>query len=278
MSLSYHENKNQIHFEDIWIKTLHELMVLKNMVEFEGHNHTRQDSILESISQMIIQYNKVMSKLSVNIEYTRDIIEHTSSMVLDIQSNTEHTINEFNDQEVIVQVRSHPFYIMFMEHTQLFTTYRERLLQTLDLCISSFIRKDSEVDDMTLEQFIAFVKNLIYISHEMRRTFDMFYDKGSYVQTMSNTMSTILEEIRTSLFDPNETTNIVRNNNIKVDFDTTEYTQDMKNKQCCICLESYHENTRDIVVLKCSHDFHLKCISESIKYQQKCPLCRTTHI
>lgn len=41
---------------------------------------------------------------------------------------------------------------------------------------------------------------------------------------------------------------------------------------CAVCLEKM-EN--DLVFTPCSHTFHHDCLSEAIKHNPKCPLCRT---
>lgn len=43
--------------------------------------------------------------------------------------------------------------------------------------------------------------------------------------------------------------------------------------QCAVCFEHY-SSINEIVVLSCSHHFHLECISEYIT-NKPCPICRT---
>ena len=45
------------------------------------------------------------------------------------------------------------------------------------------------------------------------------------------------------------------------------------NTDCCICLDKFEENHKSIV-LECSHRFHRSCISNWLKKELNCPLCR----
>ena len=48
------------------------------------------------------------------------------------------------------------------------------------------------------------------------------------------------------------------------------------NDKCIICIESYEENKRDrLCLLKCSHIFHERCLTEWVKLKSQCPLCRS---
>ena len=44
------------------------------------------------------------------------------------------------------------------------------------------------------------------------------------------------------------------------------------NDTCCICLEEYKINEK-ISVLKCSHNFHKKCLESWLYQSNTCPLC-----
>jgi hypothetical protein len=41
--------------------------------------------------------------------------------------------------------------------------------------------------------------------------------------------------------------------------------------ECSICLE---ENQDNVIELICGHQFHYRCINESLNYSNRCPLCR----
>ena len=45
------------------------------------------------------------------------------------------------------------------------------------------------------------------------------------------------------------------------------------NTDCCICLDKFEENHKSIV-LECSHRFHRSCISNWLKKELNCPVCR----
>ena len=46
-----------------------------------------------------------------------------------------------------------------------------------------------------------------------------------------------------------------------------------ENKKCLICLEEYVNND-NVIYLPCFHIFHKKCITQWIKKQANCPLCK----
>lgn len=56
-----------------------------------------------------------------------------------------------------------------------------------------------------------------------------------------------------------------------------EYHQkDGQSEQCAICLDDFKEGDgKQIAELKCSHIFHLKCLSEWVVKNDVCPMCRT---
>ena len=41
---------------------------------------------------------------------------------------------------------------------------------------------------------------------------------------------------------------------------------------CPICLDTF--SNKETVKLECSHYFHRECIVHSLKYNNKCPICR----
>ena len=45
------------------------------------------------------------------------------------------------------------------------------------------------------------------------------------------------------------------------------------NNDCCICLDKFNEND-ELIVLKCNHRFHTKCIINWFEKELTCPLCR----
>ena len=45
-----------------------------------------------------------------------------------------------------------------------------------------------------------------------------------------------------------------------------------QNEECCICLDS--ENTNPWSILPCGHKFHGHCISQWLRSNQTCPICR----
>lgn len=45
-------------------------------------------------------------------------------------------------------------------------------------------------------------------------------------------------------------------------------------KDCSICLDDFKINKK-IVRLPCKHVFHEKCLFDTIKYNNSCPMCRT---
>ena len=88
------------------------------------------------------------------------------------------------------------------------------------------------------------------------------YQSGQYfISDFLNRSSDIQECIITNdalnEYLDNNTSNSISNNNI----------------DCCICLDKFEENNTSIV-LDCSHRFHRACISNWLKKELNCPLCR----
>lgn len=88
------------------------------------------------------------------------------------------------------------------------------------------------------------------------------YQSGRYfISDLMNRGSDIKESIITSdmlnEYLENNTSNCISNDNI----------------DCCICLDKLEENHKSIA-LECSHRFHMSCISNWLKKELNCPLCR----
>lgn len=62
--------------------------------------------------------------------------------------------------------------------------------------------------------------------------------------------------------------NLKENNNLK----EIILIQDSED-ECSICLEKFKEKEKKII-LKCSHEFHKKCIKKWLNNNNTCPLCR----
>lgn len=48
-----------------------------------------------------------------------------------------------------------------------------------------------------------------------------------------------------------------------------------KETECCICLD---KNESPWITARCTHSFHAKCVSEWVKHNPSCPVCRTVII
>ena len=49
--------------------------------------------------------------------------------------------------------------------------------------------------------------------------------------------------------------------------------EDIKENKCSICLEEYNRD-KDIIKLKCNHEYHKKCIKMWLNINKICPQCR----
>lgn len=51
--------------------------------------------------------------------------------------------------------------------------------------------------------------------------------------------------------------------------------KDEEDERCIICYDSMkrHQNLR---TLPCAHKFHKKCVNEWLRFENFCPMCRTT--
>ena len=62
----------------------------------------------------------------------------------------------------------------------------------------------------------------------------------------------------------------------KNSFDTHNCKFDQSENDCAICLSSLSDNFDNPHILNCGHGFHSNCISEYIKTNYKCPICKTS--
>ena len=49
--------------------------------------------------------------------------------------------------------------------------------------------------------------------------------------------------------------------------------EDIKENECSICLEEYNRD-KDIIKLKCNHEYHKECIKMWLNINKICPQCR----
>jgi len=63
-----------------------------------------------------------------------------------------------------------------------------------------------------------------------------------------------------------------RNDFTDIDLDSSISDSEQDNYECSICLCS---EKNDLVTIICMHVFHKDCISEWVKFDKSCPLCRT---
>ena len=54
-----------------------------------------------------------------------------------------------------------------------------------------------------------------------------------------------------------------------------EYIIDNEENECAICLEPMQHNIQPLLILRCNHKYHDKCIREWFKAKKsnKCPIC-----
>ena len=50
--------------------------------------------------------------------------------------------------------------------------------------------------------------------------------------------------------------------------------KEIKNEECCICLEEIHSKKK-IIMSNCRHQLHIKCAKEWFYNNANCPLCRS---
>lgn len=88
----------------------------------------------------------------------------------------------------------------------------------------------------------------------------------------------ILEEITNESLSNYSNEILRRNENIKIsnDYKSIKFMgeENSRNKQCFICMEEFILN-EEVLELECRHLFHKTCIENAIKYNPKCPLCKT---
>lgn len=53
----------------------------------------------------------------------------------------------------------------------------------------------------------------------------------------------------------------------------TKHAAKCREIECSVCLEEF-DNNEKIKALKCGHEYHKKCILESLKHKEECPVCK----
>jgi len=68
--------------------------------------------------------------------------------------------------------------------------------------------------------------------------------------------------------------NVMNDVNLAINHIKSMYMKKVKREhQCAICLESLDQN-EDFCITECGHQFHTSCLSKSVVFNGKCPLCR----
>lgn len=64
------------------------------------------------------------------------------------------------------------------------------------------------------------------------------------------------------------------NKQLSKKYETKHYKDEKcRNTKCFICMEDFEPDSK-IIKIECSHGFHADCLCESVKYNDKCPMCK----
>lgn len=67
-----------------------------------------------------------------------------------------------------------------------------------------------------------------------------------------------------------------RNRDDSINLDNKNLVSQTSNEPCVICMEIEHEiDKNNFIKLNCNHLLHEHCLSDWIKYNQTCPVCRS---
>jgi len=76
------------------------------------------------------------------------------------------------------------------------------------------------------------------------------------------------------LFNEYEDVKIILEDEKFEELEKIEYDENITQKECLICLETFNENEK-LIKIKCNHIFHIDCIKKWVCYESnKCPVCR----
>lgn len=59
-----------------------------------------------------------------------------------------------------------------------------------------------------------------------------------------------------------------------LEFQSRPYQKEIDNDTCAICLNDFGAGN-SLVDLACKHKYHSECIVAWVKFQKKCPLCKS---
>jgi len=114
------------------------------------------------------------------------------------------------------------------------------------------------------------IYDTIYNYTYSRNRYNFYYD---YLMNTDDEMNQVLQQ---SL---NEQPTLEKTDHIiNIPFQEYKNVKNNDNKNCCICLVDFEDDSKISILPKCNHIFHNDCIIEWGKYKTSCPVCRNTCI
>lgn len=261
------------HF-NIWNQTLNTILLYNHVMIGRGQSFPGGYEVLDIVDILLKKYKKISNRMHSEFKFVNQVINRTQDLKTDIQTMIQREFRSINDLDVLVYICSHRLYRTLKKEINICDIVKTRL-QTIKRRYKNHIKDEQTVMSMSLKQFMSNAKDILKISKEITKITNRLFCKCLYIEDIKQQLSSLLSSIRSNLFNPCQT-NIRRNDDICMDFKSylsNDTSKNVVDEMCCICLENFTKED-DVVILKCNHNFHRSCISESFKYQQKCPLCR----
>lgn len=173
----------------------------------------------------------------------------------------------------------------------IYVQYIALILMRLLLCLFGIVivRADVYEDSYSIFIIVLMIYNILISSFEI--IMFIIFNRPSNEHSIITQTQQVQEEPNVNILSTNLATNI--NNNGDND-NGKNFIMDMDIKMpdikgiainyiniesgvCPICLDKYDENKK-IMILTCTHDFHVLCITEWLKSNFTCPICRMNSI
>lgn len=257
---------------DIWNQNMKTILYWNHIVlGGEQVYHPTGYQVLDVIDTIVKKYKNITTKLKQEFEHVQQVIDWSQTLKRDIQVLVQTEFNLINDLDTLIHICSHSLFRTLKKELNICDIVKNRLQHILQ-AYSTYVYDENVVLDLKLKDFVTTVKHLVQVSNNVRKIIDNLFCKCMYIEDVKGRFRSLLESVRTILFSAGQSS-IRRNDDLNIDFKSYSFEGNMTNDTCCICLDDFSQED-EVVVLQCSHNFHKDCISESFKYQQKCPLCR----
>lgn len=229
--------------------------------------------IISCIDSITSRYQRLIEKINKSFDFVNSLFVDLDMLKRDVYNLVRREFQSINDLGVLVQVCNHSLYRNLKKQINICDIVKIKLTN-ISRTYSNLVYEENNILNMTLKDFVSTVSHLTQVYKQIQHTTIMLLNKSMYIEDLKNNLRHMLRNVYSILYNPQET-KITRNDTLQLDFKSCQFDDhQMTNDMCCICLEDFTP-TDNVILLPCNHNFHRTCITESFKYQQRCPLCRT---